>query len=502
MEAGVKPIELGVGRQLLFDDHLIAASELERVFHQPKVHPATPVLKPETPIEMNGGYCPVACTFQDGVFFDPEDQLFKMTYHAGWFASTALATSKDGIHWDRPVLDVDGVTNRILPIGYPRMRDGAGFWLDTFAKDRSERFKMMVYYRHGSHPSMPYTDYDFDGVKEQYAEVYTSPDAIHWTQRGRAGECGDNSNFYFNPFDGKWYYSLRVHGERGRQRCYVAHEDFVEGRAWAKEDRKNLVVPDEIDHANPLGELPSEIYNFDAVAYEGVMLGIYGMFRGPQNPDSFYRGLPKITDLEIGFSRDGLDWIRPNRGKPFLAPSQRPGQWDRGYLHATGGVCLVVGDELYFYVSGFSGHSPMLGTHAYAGGSVGLVTLRRDGFVSLHAKEAGEMTTKPLVFSGGHFFVNADCGTGRMRVAVLDEEGRAISGYGKEDCHAVTVDKVTQSLSWKGGDLTAFAGRPLRFRFFLENAHLYSFWVSRSVAGQSGGYLAAGGPGYSGVIDE
>lgn len=495
------PVKLGVGRQLLFDDHLIANSQLERVFHRPEVHPATPVLKPETSIEMNGGYCPTACTFQDGVFFDPADQQFKMTYHAGWFAATALATSKDGIHWERPVLDVDGVTNRILPIGYPRMRDGAGFWLDTFAKDPAERFKMMVYYRHGSHPSMPYVDYDFDGVKEQYAEIYTSPDAIHWTPRGRTGECGDNSNFYYNPFDRKWYYSLRVHAERGRQRSYIAHHDFVEGRNWSKEDRRALVVPDDIDHANPIGEVPSEIYNFDAVAYESVMLGVYGMFRGPQNPDSFYRGLPKITDLEIGFSRDGLEWIRPDRKEPFLAPSQVPGQWDRGYLHATGGVCLVVGDELYFYVSAFSGHSPILGTHSYAGGSVGLVTLRRDGFVSLHANGSGEMTTKPLEFSGSHFFVNTDCSGGRLRVAVLDENGDVIPGYGLDDCEAITLDKVTCPINWKAGDLSSLAGKPLRFRFALENAHLYAFWVSESAAGKSGGYLGAGGPGYSSVVD-
>lgn len=501
MNLGDAVVELGVGRQLLFDDHLIANSLLARTFHQPRVHPATPVLRPRTPIEMNGGYCPVACTFQDGAFFDPAEQLFKMTYHAGWFASTALATSRDGIHWERPVLDIDGATNRILPISYPRMRDGAGFWLDTFAEDPAERFKMMVYYRHGSHPSMPYTDYDFAGVREQFAEIYTSPDAIHWTRRGRTGECGDNSNFYYNPFDRRWYYSLRVHAGHGRQRSYVAHRDFVDGRNWTAADRKPLVVPDDIDRANPIGEVPSEIYNFDAVAYESVMLGVYGMFRGPQNPDSFYRGLPKITDLEIGFSRDGLDWVRPNRSEPFLSASRVPGQWDRGYLHATGGVCLVVGDELYFYVSGFSGNSPMLGNHAYAGGSVGLVTLRRDGFVSLGTPGSGDMTTKPLIFSGKHLFANVDSRGGSMRVAVLDQEGHVIPGFDLDDCEAIERNDVTCPVRWRAADLASLAGRPVRLRFALQNAHLYSFWVSRLPTGQSDGYLGAGGPGYAGVVD-
>lgn len=498
----LEAIRLGVGRQLLFDDYLVAETSLERTFHRPKAHPSTPVLRPETPIEMNGGYCPVACTFQDGVFFDPSDNLFKMTYQAGWFAATALATSKDGVHWDRPTFDVDGVTNRILPISYPLLRDGAGFWLDSFATDPTERFKMMVYYRHASHPSMGYVGHTMDGVKEEFAEIYTSPDAVHWTNRGRTGACGDNSNFFYNPFDRRWYYSLRTNGDRGRQRSYYAHTDFVEGRNWNEGDLKLLAIADDIDRANHTAEIRSEIYNFDAVAYESVMLGVYGMFRGPQNPESLARGVPKITDLEIAFSRDGLDWVRPDRATPFLSTSKTPGAWDRGYLHATGGICTVVGNELYFYVSGFSGTSPMLGTHMYAGGSVGLVTLRRDGFASLGTTTTGEMTTKPLIFAGRHLFVNVDAGHGSVRAEVLGEDGTVIPGFELESCQAVRQDAVTSAVRWKSGDLSSLVGRPVRFRFALENASLYAFWVSHRETGQSDGYLAAGGPGFSGIQDK
>ena len=35
----------------------------------------------------------------------------------------------------------------------------------------------------------------------------------------------------------------------------------------------------------------------------------------------------------------------------------------------------------------------------------------------------------------------------------------------------------------------------MQFRFHLHDGHLYSFWVSDSLSGASGGYLAAGGPG-------
>jgi hypothetical protein len=499
MTVTTSPIALGVGRQLLFDDHLVAEHTLARRFHRPEIHPATPVLRPETPIEMNGGYCPVACTFQDGVFFDPADQLFKMIYHAGWFQATALATSRDGIRWDRPVLDIDGATNRVLPIAYPVMRDGAGFWLDSFATDPAERFKLMVYYRHGSHPAMPYTAYDFDGVKEQYAEVYTSPDAIHWTARGRTSTCGDNSNFFYNPFERRWYYSIRTNGPRGRQRSFRTARDFVDGRLWSEADLVPAIVADDLDRAHQPAEVASEIYNFDAVGYESVMLGIFGMFRGPQNPTSFDRGVPKITDLEIGFSRDGQAWIRPDRDTPFLSCSHVPGAWNRGYLHASGGVCCVVGDQLHFYVSGFSGTSPMFGTHMYAGGSVGLAVIRRDGFASLGGD--GTLLTKPLTFTGRHLFVNADARRGSLRAEVCDIEGRPIAGFAAADCTPLGDDRVTGRIDWAGADLGTLAGRPVRLRFLLDKADLYAFWISHLPTGQSGGYLAAGGPGHSGVVD-
>src|ERR1700676_1036449 len=79
------PIRIDVGRQLFVDDFLIAETSLRRTFHKPRVHEASPILKPETALEMHNGYCPVACPFQDGVFYDSKDRLFKMWYHAGWF---------------------------------------------------------------------------------------------------------------------------------------------------------------------------------------------------------------------------------------------------------------------------------------------------------------------------------------------------------------------------------------------------------------------------------
>jgi hypothetical protein len=50
-------------------------------------------------------------------------------------------------------------------------------------------------------------------------------------------------------------------------------------------------------------------------------------------------------------------------------------------------------------------------------------------------------------------------------------------------------------------DLSAVSGKPVRFRFHLKNGRLYAFWVSPDASGASHGYVAAGGPGFTGATD-
>src|SRR5689334_7519388 len=60
-------IPIDVGRQLFVDDFLIDKTTLTRTHHRPTFHPKNPVL--------TGGM-----VFSDGVFYDPQDKLFKMWY--------------------------------------------------------------------------------------------------------------------------------------------------------------------------------------------------------------------------------------------------------------------------------------------------------------------------------------------------------------------------------------------------------------------------------------
>ena len=188
----------------------------------------------------------------------------------------------------------------------------------------------------------------------------------------------------------------------GIRRARREQRDFLGDAAWAKKDIIGVpwLAADDLDLPDPQLGNKTELYDFTAVAYESVMLGMFMIHRGPHNDVCKELKILKITELSVGFSRDGVNWLRPGR-RAFIGCSRKPGTWNRAYVHPTGGVCLVVGDQLYFYFGAWSGISPKLGGNLEAGGSTGLAVLRRDGLVSLDTgARGGTLTTPRVVFSG------------------------------------------------------------------------------------------------------
>ena len=495
----VVPIDLG--RQLFVDPYLIDNTDLVRKTHRPRKMDFNPILKPETELEMGTYGNPCAAAKDGGIWWDPKDEVFKMWYEAGWLQTMAYAESKDGIHWTRPDLGIVPGTNAIVP---EIVADSSTVWLDHFTENPDERFKMFL----RSPNTVP-------GRTERYSTGWSmvSPDGIHWNRKTPTGPCGDRSTIFYNPFTKKWIYSLRNSGnvhkiKIGRYRCYHEADDFIEGASWKKEDMKFWLGADCNDAPDPyIGEAP-QLYNLSAVAYESIMLSLPQIHLGPTNAKCRDLAIPKITDLKVAYSRDGYHWDRRDR-EIFIGSERQEGRWDRGYVQSCGGICNIVGDELWFHYIGFSG-KPALHNDVYEfngmhyGGSTGMAVVRRDGFVSFVADaKKGTLTTCPVEFSGRCLFVNVDCPQGELRVDVLDKDGNVLDGYSALECRPVSADSTIQMIKWKGKkDLAAFAGKPVRFRFHLTNGELYAFWVSRDENGASNGYNAAGGPGFTSGIDK
>ena len=104
-------------------------------------------------------------------------------------------------------------------------------------------------------------------------------------------------------------------------------------------------------------------------------------------------------------------------------------------------------------------------------------TLRTDGFVSVNAPfVGGSLVTKPLTFTGRELVVNFSAGAaGSLRVELQDEAGKPLSGFALADSVEQIGDEIERVVTWKSGpDLSQLAGRPVRLRFMMQNADLYS----------------------------
>ena len=491
-------IPIDVGRQLFVDDFLVESTTLHRTHHLPEYHPSSPVLKADKPWErLKEGprHGPFAAPFSGGVWHDPRDGLFKMWYHADYQRGhLCTATSADGVHWDKPSLDVVPGTNIVLEsAGGARV-----VWLDLEETDPARRFKLVTTREGG----------DLIGAdKEWYGSrcsmtVHVSPDGIHWGESlVRAGPTGDRNSAFYNPFRKVWVYSIREYSPIGglekpkRCRRYWESRDLVSGVPWAIYEPTMWVGSDDLDLRRPPRNIQPELYNLDAVAYESVMLGLFAIMR--TTPDRKIHRC-KLNEVCVGFSRDGFYWDRPDR-RSFCPVSEEERAWNWGNVQSVGGCCLVVRDKLYFYVSGRAGTPTFHG----AGVSTGLAVLRRDGFASMDAgPEGGTLTTRPVRFGGSRLFVNVDAPGGELRVEVLDPQGRIVEPFTSENCAPVVCDETLAPVTWRGADdLASVRGEDVRFRFHLRAGRLYAFWVSPDASGASHGYVAAGGPGLTGPRD-
>ena len=516
---GVIPID--VGRQLLVDDFLIAESTLTRTCHKPAWHPASPVVRPDRPWESGTpgkARGRAAMPFSDGVWYDAADGLFKMWYYAGEM-TTCHARSTDGIHWEKPSFDVAPGTNVVME--HPGRRDSGTVWLDPEGPP-AERLKMMWY---------------DETVREHV--IFLSPDGIHWERLTETGNAQDRTTFFHNPFRKKWCFSLRstmfYHAaddkwsysidrpsgteEDGpwtykRIRRYAEGDDLASAaRSWprlgdpdwreSEKGREMAMQPvlwvgaDRLDPPVPGSSYVTDLYHLDAVAYESIMVGLFSLHREPF-PPLYPKRSDKINMVGVGFSRDGFHWDRPFR-EPLLEMSDDPVAWNSSNMQSVGGCFLVVGDLLYIYCTGRGGST----NTKIMDFSTGLATLRRDGFASMDAgAEPGSLTTRPICFQGSHLFVNLAAPDGHLTAEVLDREGQVIAPFTRENSIAVTGDSTSARVQWQGAaDLSELAGTPVRFRFHLQSAGLYAFWVSPDTSGASHGYVAAGGPGFSGQVD-
>jgi hypothetical protein len=474
------------GKQLFIDDYIIETIRgARKVLNQPVKHPANPLVVPDKPWEKNVFYA------NGAIIYDRQEKLFKMWPH-GWRSEkkgqeiglSLYLTSKDGLTWTKPIVNKKE-KNNVIPTA--EGISGEGQFKDPAARDPKRRYKMLY-------------SFNPDGTSKTWSvNAAYSPDGIHWTDEptNPVVPFSDTQvcTFWDNRL-GKYVAYLRHGPPNCRILSRIESEDFVN---WSP--KVTILWPAPTNESRKVKmdrPFNTKHYGMRVMPYEGLYVGLLSAYHGetiqPIPDDKLW--MDKM-DVQLTFSRNGLtwqrvgangaipwrkmddnrDWKKAAREAVFIPYGRHKKDWDWGHIYAYQ-LPLVVGDEIRIYYTGFAGRH----WGSYHGDpwppvtGVGLATLRLDGFVSINAAAAGTMTTKKFVFVGDTLEMNANAKGGSIVVEALGADGKVIEGFARKDCVPIKTDSVRHVLKWKGQkDCHLIQARPIRLRFHLKKAKLYSF---------------------------
>ena len=471
-------IDIGSRLEMFMDDFIIGKTEGAVSQHLHKPVPREVVLVTNMPWE--GSTCCYYTVFQ-------ADGLYHMYYRGATEVEvtkefTCYAYSKDGIKWTRPSLGLieykGSKDNNIIHAGV------AGHNFTPFhdtnpACPQNERYKAM-----GGH------------TRTGGLYAFKAPNPIHWSmtrekpvfpsnwEKLRSGgpqPWFDSQNIAFYDPLRKNYVLYFRHWRDGKYRDIMMREspDLV---TWTDTPRMleypGLTVPD----PNAKETMISTIEEGGGVV--GVYEHLYTntILQYPRSP-SFYIGfparfLPRTSQVEPLFmsSRDGVNFKRwPDAVIPLDAPEDRDGNRSN-YIWL--GLLDLPGDEKNYSVYAHEAY--------YQEGRPSRLrrfTWRKDGFVSMRATpEGGVVETKLLTFTGGKLVLNYKTKAphfkyagGSVQVEILDEKGKPIPGFAKVSGKKMQGDSIEEEVTWDKAAVGALAGKPIRLRFHMVYADLYSF---------------------------
>ena len=505
--------------QLFLDDHVIARSTgFRRVLHHPQ--PRGVVFKPTKPWEGMG-------TTGPGYIGRRKDGLLECYYQALWWIirpgdqipandhprythGTAYAVSKDGIHWEKPILNlVEGPAEPVdrdswPPYAVPTGRSKANNLAPCSLRDMGQ----------------------FGNVRDP-AKRFAVCMSARPHQRSPIHFCSEPPDLMN---DSQWRQKLVDSGGRragpGAQFWDDIHEEWVGmGQApnhpptrcagrFASKDLKNWTVehfiyPDAADSTDP--RYFDEIYGMGTIYIEGMALGFLSWFTGDETYPRFTedRGLigtntgKGTMDVRIATSRDGgKTWDRTVSREAWIPHGTEEDSYDRCVRPPT---LLRVGDEDWLYCSVIHGdhssvrryyrdHVPL---HLGA-----LYVQKHNRYVSLTAGNRPRiLITKPLKVTGKTLQLNVDGSRGEVKVAIgIDKriphktgqwpfkaklphwmvedrwgDTRLEEGFGFDDCQPVHVNSIEHNVEWKDAKLESLLGKTVRLYILVQDADLYGF---------------------------
>ena len=172
-------------------------------------------------------------------------------------------------------------------------------------------------------------------------------------------------------------------------------------------------------------------------------------------------------DTEWWVSRDGLAWERPYRGTNAL------GEAFPAVPCITHNPMLIDGKLLFHFGNQICG-------------------VLRDRISYVGARANAEFSTAAFVMPEAELELNAAvpsperpfaAGQAYVMAAVVDERGKVVPGFEREQCVVQKGDKIDLPLRWGERSARELAGRTIRLRFALRGANIYAV-TSAALAGK------------------
>ena len=457
--AGEGPCQIGSRLELFVDDFLIQRMDGVQLKLNTPI-PAEVALRFDNPWE--GAFSAYVTILQDG-------NKFRMYYRgiptSGTDGSSAEVTcyaeSDDGIHWTKPDLAIYAVNrssknNVILKDQAPFTHNFSPFLDVRPGVPLSERFKALA------------------GTSKTGLVAFVSEDGLHWRKwRDKAlltGGAFDSQNVAF------W---------SPAESCYVCYY-----RTWTKGEYEGIRTVSRATSKDFSEWTPGQQMDFGDTPWEHLYTNqTTPYFRAPHLyialPMRFMPGRQVLTEEQartlgvdpkyrgdcaetvIMTSRGGNRYVRTFM-EGFIRPGNDAGNWaSRAGLTALG-VVPTGANEMSIYKQEH---------YAQASNQLRRYILRTDGFVSVNAPyRGGAMTTKPFVFTGSKLVINfSTSAAGFIKIEILDQDGVPITGYGLGEAQEIIGDEIERAIQWNSAaDLKKLTGRPVRLRFTMKDADLYS----------------------------
>jgi hypothetical protein len=435
----MNPIDIGSRLELFVDHHLIDA------LHNTTLRLHEPHKMPLAKHPFAGGYATVIK--EDGLYRAYYRDMLSDYEGEGEDGNPGelyrYAESRDGHEWTYPELGIhdlnDGGKNNICLYGDTPCTHNLSPFLDTRpGVDESERFKALA------------------GVYWTGLYMFVSSDGRHWRQAQEKPviptEFKEDNGLYM--FD-----SQNVSFWSKAENCYVCYFRTLVTPHGRFRSVSRMTSDDYIHWKNRQDLQPNDpdehLYTSQTHPY----------FRAPHlyiaTPTRFVADRGDSTEILFMSKRAGAASYDRLFKEAWIRPGLDPARWGNRSNYAALNVVPTGAGEMSLY-------------HASSGYRY---VLRTDGFVSVNASyEGGEMVTKPFVFEGSKLVMNySTAATGSIRVEIQDVDGTPVPKFEIKACPEIVGDAIEQAVVWEGGnDVERLAGQPVRLRFVMRDADLYS----------------------------